>query len=252
MRPPIRFFRPGGPIRPDVLIRPPRRAWVADPILSAPAPLFDSFTARTVPTGTSDSFTHVCGGSLRCLYVMVAFSDNPLSPVTCSYNGVGMTEIASQTAPYVHAFRLVNPAAGSNLVALAWPGARFGHAMAISLVGVDQADPDDAPVTELSGDESISVPSASRDLVLDMLAMFGAGSLTAGAGQTSRGTASSAAGAIFCSTEPGTDPSVTMSWTSTGNVVFHVGVNIRAPVVPQLGLMAQQSQRPLSGRTGAS
>lgn len=120
----------------------------------------------------SGSWSHACAGADRALYVGVATDHNAGITVSgVTYGGVAMTPVGThfRSGAYrVTVFRLLAPATGTNTVAVTLSGSSAAVCAAISLTGVDQTDPDDAPVTSdaSSGHPSSTVPSATGDLVL--------------------------------------------------------------------------------------
>lgn len=94
-----------------------------------------AFDSNTRSTATS--FSHTCTGSDRLLRLVVSTAGSAAG-LTATYNGVSMTQAVSVDVPVAgdgHAeFYLINPASGSNTVAIT--GATSPDSNAISYTGV--------------------------------------------------------------------------------------------------------------------
>ena len=198
-----------------------------------------AFDATAVSGGdnlASVSFSHTCTGSDLLLLIAVhclQLSGQTVSSIT--YNSVAATLVATadQGNRYTELWRLAAPATGSNTLAATFSASMNNVGVrAISFTGVDQTTPLGSAVTATgnSTTPSVIVPAATDDLVFDCLTIEHAGTLSVGAGQTSRYNAIVAGGGFnkaAGSTEPGA-ASVTMSWSDTaGGPWAMIGVPIK-------------------------
>jgi hypothetical protein len=109
-------------------------------------------TANSMVSGSSYSFSHNHGGgSNGCLIVWIAMGNTTVSGIT--YNGVALTLVDSTVGTAIDAdkmevWRLINPATGSNLVAVTLTSGTESKAAAISLSGVHQTVPIGTPVED--------------------------------------------------------------------------------------------------------
>jgi hypothetical protein len=206
-----------------------------------------AFDDASVTSGTTISdFSHTCTGSDLCLYVFVMADTipDPSPGVAVTYNGVALTQIAEVGIivgtgfRYNSLHRLVNPATGSNTVAVANEPATVNKAViALSFTGVDQADPDDAPVTHESSAQTctdVTVSSAIGDMVLSGIAVDGGGTNAVIASSNLTQDANGAGpGTGFASRTGYIDGDTSIvpnwDWTAAGNQNHsHIGVNINA------------------------
>jgi hypothetical protein len=209
------------------------------------AVLFDN--ASNTSGTTIVDFAHECTGSNLCLYVFV-MADTIADPdpnVSVTFNGDAMDPIITVGIVSGTGFRfnslhrLVNPDTGGAFdIAVANEPATVNKAViALSFTGVDQADPDDAPVTHESSAllcTDVVVPSAVGDMVLSGIAVDGgstnavitSSNLTQDADGAGPGTGfASRTGYIVGAT------SITPNWdwTASGSQPHsHIGINIRA------------------------
>jgi hypothetical protein len=202
--------------------------------------LFDVCTGAAPALGTSFTWAVTVGNHAnRRMYVAAAYSSDPGSAPTCTYNGVACTVIASRTSTFfAYVWALQDPAIGTANVVIAQTNSRVAAVGAIVLYDTNPSAPDDTPVTETDGDESISVGSMPVGLVVDFLLEAAGNDAAVGADQTERldQLSTTSGQRLFISTEPGTGSPVTMSWGSLGVNTFHVGVSVRG--VPPGGVGA--------------
>lgn len=105
---------------------------------------YDTSTDGGTTTGTSHSFNHTCSGNNRDLYVAVdtQTADNTDYVTGVTYNTVAMTRVDEFRSPGQggsYLYRLLNPASGTNAVAISTSGSVAIHAVAASYKGVLQS-----------------------------------------------------------------------------------------------------------------
>lgn len=108
---------------------------------------FDAATRFLPGTGTTATFAHTVTGSNTVLIVFSNIQVN--NTLTCTYNGVSMTQVYKQTTNvgniYQYAFILINPATGTNNVVLtSGVSANWSAQMALSYTGCDQTTQPDS------------------------------------------------------------------------------------------------------------
>lgn len=200
---------------------------------------YDTATNSATADGsqTALSWSHTCTGSNLILIVGLSFRTLGSVPtnVAVTYNGVGMTQVSTTQSAGVTAsamFYLANPATGSNTVAASWTNNNWCVGGAASFTG--SAGTVGTPATfgsTSTTNPTVTVTSATGEIVIDTMATAGASSETAGANQTARWnfntTPNQCSGSG--STEAGAS-SVVMDWTlgSTDQAV-QIGVSIQAP-----------------------
>jgi len=146
----------------------------------------------TTSTGTT-SFSHTCSGSNRVLFVPVNTGLVPTNPtVSATYNGVSMTEVqrTNDTNTYTILFMLVNPASGTNTVAVTSSGTVYA-AGGFSYTGCKQTGQPDA--SGVGSGSSISSLSTNLSVVgsncwIVQIASARDGTTSAGTGYTEFGT----------------------------------------------------------------
>lgn len=188
-------------------------------------PLATTATATPTISGAVD-----CTGA-DCLVAVFAWSETTpdAAPSSVTYNGVAMTLIYNQITAggangRVAMYQLVAPASGSHTLQATLPtNADELQLVGQPLVGVNQATPVGTPVSTngLTTDPSVTVGSASGELVIDGAYIIDTGTATptmaVGAGQTQIANISANATVVRLgvSREDGA-ASVTMSWTTNG------------------------------------
>jgi len=202
----------------------------------------DSTTATT--SGGKDvsgiTFPHTVGaGSDRYLKVGVAI--NQIGPATVSsitYAGVAMTRLGGSVLSgviRVEYWYLLNPPTGTNDVVVTLSDSPMNLAcVASSYFGVNQTTPHgtESTATGVGTGPSVSVQSASGELVVDVMACADTGHVSVGSGQTLRGVADNGTTEAVCavSDEAGAT-SVTMSHTiGAANDWAIIGVSLRPAV----------------------
>lgn len=95
-----------------------------------------SSQAQQAASITSKTWAHDCTGD-NYLVVIITHRNNP-GAITCTYNGVSMTLLASESATYnwESMFGLASPATGSNNIAASWASGTNIGAVAMSFSGV--------------------------------------------------------------------------------------------------------------------
>ena len=202
----------------------------------------DADTAKVASGGGSPvTWTHTCTGSSLVLLVSVTYRGSGLSVSAVTYNGVGLTRIATDgpTSPAIQGdlWYLVNPATGANTVSVTFAGGTPTRVVAhsISFTGVDQATPigTAAHANGSSTTPSATVSSAAGELVVDALCWnSNVATASVGAGQTQLDNDTTSAGSQETgeanSDEAGA-ASVTMSWTLSGSTGWSL---IAVPLKP--------------------
>lgn len=203
-------------------------------------PAVDSVSTTSSNGSGPFTWSHTCAGSDRLLLLFVAHYHSSNTISSASYNGVSMTAVTNGAAVtgsgylcFITTFYLVAPATGSNTVSVT-PSAGlydFG-ACAISLSDVHQTVPlgTAANATGYDTTPTVTVSSATGELVVDGLVIMNSGTLTVGAGQTQRWNTPTANAFIRYagSTESGA-ASTTMSWSNTSSQFW---ATVAIPVKP--------------------
>lgn len=187
-------------------------------------------------TATSLTYSHtVAAGSNRVLYVSVAVDAAANFNPTVTYAGVSMTDLGVEvtTNRYLTVFRLVAPATGANNVVISsLPGGGDEASFACSFSGVDQTTPEDAPVTTNGnlGTTSVTVATATNDMIWDTVTANTPTTLTPGGSQTlpANGSITDASSAHATSYRTG-NGSLAMDWTlGSAQTNAQIGLNINA------------------------
>lgn len=154
--------------------------------------------------------------------------------MTAVTNGAAVT--GSGYLCFITTFYLVAPATGSNTVSVTPSGGLFDFgACAISLSDVHQTVPlgTAANATGYDTTPTVTVSSATGELVVDGLVIMNSGTLTVGAGQTQRWNTPTANAFIRYagSTESGA-ASTTMSWSNSSSQTWAI---VAVPIKPTGG-----------------
>jgi hypothetical protein len=189
-----------------------------------------SVTINNITTFADDaqsfSFSHTSTGSNRLLIVSVHCDNGDRDVTTVSYGGTNLnhltTIIHSGGKPRIEVWYLTAPDTGSNTVSVSLAGGADKCAIgAISYNGVNQTTPIQGTTTTqgYSTSPSVTVSTATGDLVQDAMASISDGSPSVGSGQTQIYNIETEMGGPgvsshygAASTEEG-DTSVIMSWT---------------------------------------
>lgn len=198
-------------------------------------------TSTTVGNGVGPfTWAHTCSGSDRLLHVVTSHYDSSDSVAGITYNGVALTAVPGGSTTngqyWVTAYYLLAPPVGTYDIVVTMSGNVFDFgAGAISYTDVHQTVPLGTAVTAIgtSVTPSVTVSAAVGDLVTDGLVIVHGGTLSVGAGQTSRWNAPTANAFIKYagSTEPGA-ASVTMSWTNSTSQAWAISA---VPIKPTGG-----------------
>lgn len=185
--------------------------------------------------GAVVSWSHKCQGTNRYLQVFITTDAEADTPVSVTYNGDAMTQIASRVDRAnceSFLYELINPDSGTNTITVTMGTTGNIICSAISFVDVHQTTPSGTPSTESANSgtaPSLDISSASDEIVADYVSTLGgAATLTVGASQTERTNLSqSASHTQGSSTETGAG-TTTMSWTISGAQKFnHIAVAVK-------------------------
>lgn len=176
--------------------------------------------------GSSFSYSHTCSGTNRGMVVgLMRWNNSGETFSSATYNSVNLTqdsidELSSGDGHRVSFLSLIDPASGSNTVAVAYSATTSMQLQTHSLNNCNQttmignvpsavaATANTAPTTDVSTD------SATNDLVVDFLAYWvSGGSASVGSGQTEEFNRTTGPTYGAGSREDGTGGTVTMSWT---------------------------------------
>lgn len=150
-----------------------------------------------------------------------------ISSVT--YGGIAMSQVTSGTVASgtirSSIYYLINPTAGAADIVVTLAATAGCYLVASSWVGVHQTTPlgTYASATDTSAAPTVTVTSATDEVVVDALMTIGAGTLTVGSGQTVIATQFSVFGS---SQEPGAT-SVAMAWTIASQLWVTGGVPLK-------------------------
>lgn len=206
-------------------------------------PAVDSISTTSSSGSGPFTWSHTCAGSDRLLLLFVAHYHSSNTISSASYNGVSMTAVTNGAAVtgsgylcFITTFYLVAPATGSNTVSVTPSGGLFDFgACAISLSDVHQTVPlgTAANATGYDTTPTVTVSSATGELVVDGLVIMNSGTLTVGAGQTQHWNAPTANAFIRYagSTESGA-ASTTMSWSNSSSQTWAI---VAVPIKPTGG-----------------
>jgi len=198
----------------------------------------------TQGTGVSSlTWSHtVASGSDRLLIVRIANIDSTVSVSNVTYGGAALTQLQSSTSgsgtSHVRAslWYLVAPTVGTANVVVTLSGSTRVQGYSNDLSGVSQTTPFGTPVTTTGTNNALSVTAtgATGDLMMDVAAaQGGAGTATAGAGQTAiTGSTGPTANDVLGmgSTKAGA-ASVTLTWSTTASSPWvSIGVAIKQAV----------------------
>ena len=162
---------------------------------------FDASSGVWAGGVTSQTVSHTCTGSDRCLVVNVVV-DGTDTCTGVTYNGVAMTQTGKVLAGsyrYIYVYTLLAPATGANNIVASISSSGFLEVNAASYTGVAQTGQPEATVTN-SGSSGASTLTTTVTTLTDnawaVMSVLGtAGALAAGAGTTKR--ASSLVGGVF-------------------------------------------------------
>lgn len=197
-----------------------------------------SWAALTIDTSggsglfsSSDTQSVTLSGSDRAILVMVTMDNASRNVSSITYNGVSLVQVSRATggsACSVEIWALSNPASGThNLVVTldggntgiwAWVGFNGAHQTTASLTGT--------PATSTTN--SVTVTSASGDIVLDAMFWGDSTGPTLGAGQTAYVYGQPAAFSWGVGTYEAGASSVVMNYANTPSFdSAHIGVSVK-------------------------
>lgn len=148
---------------------------------------FDAITNGLITAATSKTISHTVSGINRIVFVALHLGD--VTGVSCTYGGVAMTLVASNTsAPNrdTYLFYLINPPLGAANAVASWTGASGGYMSVKSYNGVHQTAPLGTAVNAYGNNTTptVTVSGLNDSLIID--AVMSDNTLTVGAGQTER------------------------------------------------------------------
>ena len=189
---------------------------------------FDAVTTAGLLFGTGRTFAHSTGsGAYRHAQVCIYMHDNAVISGTPTYGGINLALIdmdvnTNANGARAYLYHLVDPLNGSNNLIYALSGNAVNGAAIITRTGID---PNNPLGTSAKADGNTSTPatvdvtSGEGELVVDSCAAAqdDPGTLTVGAGQTTRSLHATTAsfGFSFAASEELGDASVTMSHQQT-------------------------------------
>jgi hypothetical protein len=182
------------------------------------APVVFDASSSTAGTATTQSWSHTVGtGNNRILIVATASNNEQANSVT--FNGQALTLIGRQTdgggATRISMWYRLNPASGAGTVQVTYAGSvEQKNMVATTWNNVDQPTPLGTFTSQSgsSGTASITVASATNDVVVDAVSAENASSITVNASQTARANMTNGDTSLGHSQKAGA-ASVTMSWT---------------------------------------
>jgi hypothetical protein len=196
---------------------------------------FDAVSTALSSTNSITGWNHTCTGSDRVLYVCVALDGASNFTILATYNGVSMTEESEITTDrFQVVFRLINPASGTNEIAVTGlPSGVQQVGIAFSVNGVDQTTPNDAMsrLNQASGTSiTQSVTTAAGDLLVSFVAVDSTTGLTSGQTIPSGGTYDGTSSEYGVNYTTGTgSTAIAWSWTSSvANVQTAFNINASA------------------------
>ena len=200
-------------------------------------PVVDSVSNLSGSGAGPFTWAHTCAGSDRILLVKVAHYDSSDTVSSVTYGGVALTAVpgaSTANGQYrIGWYYLLAPGAGTANIVVTVTGSVFDFGGAgLSLTGVHQTVPFGTPVTATGTDTTptVTVSSAADELVVDGLIIIHGGTLSVGAGQTSRWNAIGLSGFIkYAGSTEGGAASTEMSWTNSSSQTWAM---VAIPVKP--------------------
>jgi hypothetical protein len=208
-------------------------------------------TTRTGIFASSASWPHTTSGSNRALLVIVSNwkSGGGEVPDSVTFDSQAMSMVANiydstdgnRLTFWILALEGV-VTTGSKTIAVTMPSSNDIIAHGFTLTGVDQTTPNRTAATVAStGAPTINVTSTADDLVLDGVAYYDAGNISAGSGQTAVATYNgySSFSALFSSEEAAVGTPTTMSWTT--DIGYYAMAAL--PIIPAPAAAGQPTMR---------
>jgi uncharacterized repeat protein (TIGR01451 family) len=191
--------------------------------------VFDAASSNAVSGVTN--WTHVTGNAANRLMLVGVATGGGGSVSAVTYGGSNLTRVTSSTNSFLisEAWQLVNPPSGTNTVSITVAGnPAMLYAGAATFSGVDPTTPLGAVNSAATAGKtaSVTISSATNEIVFDNVACDNRAPTSAGAGQTqlwSLGNFRGGGGSI----KPGTD-SVTMSWAVPNGPWAQVAASVKA------------------------
>lgn len=199
-------------------------------------PTFDAVSSAINQTTTTPSWSHTCTGTNLLLVVTVGWRhQDPGNAITgITYNSVALTQLGTTSNgefATAEIWYLLAPATGTHTVAATFTDLARAHLGAVSYTAVNQSTPlgTYASNTGTSTAPSVTVTSATGDVVIAVGAERGTETFTTGASQTMRWEADAASNvSAQCDDEAGA-ASVVMDWSTDDSQEWvAVGVSIQA------------------------
>lgn len=203
-------------------------------------PVVDSVSNLSGSGAGPFTWSHTCGGTDRLLLLFVTHYHASNTIASATYNGVSMTAVPNGSAVngsgylcFITTFYLIAPPVGTYIVSVTPSGGLFDFgASSISLSDVHQTVALGTAVNAigLSTTPTVTASSATDELVVDGLVIINSGTLSVGAGQTSRWNAATANAFIrYAGSTEGGAASTTMSWSNTTSQFW---ATVAIPVLP--------------------
>lgn len=197
-------------------------------------------------TGISTlSLSHTIGSSANMiLLAYVSFANSPsarsLSSITYAGQPMTLATSANSNSSYskVAIYYLVNPPVGTNTLSITLNGSASIHLGAVSYYNVNLSSPFGTPVTAsslLHSYFSVSVTSATNELVTDIYTALYGSTPSVGSGQTVLWNGNYTAPPMAASTKPGAS-TVTMSLSGSGDYGAYAAIPIKPVSVSSLGI----------------
>ena len=197
----------------------------------------DNNQSGSVASGTTLTLSNFVTGSSPNRYMLVTVALTS-TVNTITYGAQSLTKIGTMGAgkPRVELWQLVNPTAGTANVVITTAATGTIKAGVVTFSGVNPSTPYRTPIvtgTGGSSPSSMSVPSATGEIVCDILGSDGSGNVTINSGQTQlwglkgpagdmSGVSSAKAGAV----------SVNMAWNISNAPTTWVGIAVSVMPLP--------------------
>lgn len=226
---------------------------------------FDAVASTNFAGVSSVNWSHTSSGTPTGVGIGVqnANSVNPASISTVTFDGVTCTDEVTllrtpNTSQNSAIWGLTSPNSGTVTVVVTFDnGSNFGVAGSVTVVGGNTSTLFSNTNTGFgtTGDASLTVTSATGELVMDSLVSVVTVTAAVGSGQTERWNLAGGVTRGVCSTEVGA-ASVAMDWTLTGNEDFqHVGASFKAAAAGGLSTKTRyvnNTQTTLNGAINSS
>lgn len=184
-------------------------------------------------TESSHNESATTSGSDRALVVIVSIDDASNSVTSITYNGVSLSQIGRQTASGsgsagVEMWALSNPASGSHTLTVNFGGTPTGLIAWISFTGAHQTTASLTGTVAASTNKTVTVSSATDEIVVDAISWGDSTGPTVGSGQTLWANGQPETFHWGASSYESGATSVTMDYTNDpGFATAHLGVSIK-------------------------